>query len=159
MSNSQKSDRTNVEPAIVHKFMEEMVRFNKLLELRLVGIEADGSTRVRIPFKDEFIGDPMKRIVHGGVIASLIDVTGGATAFASFLPDLSRMQGLNTVDMRVDYLRGGTGEWFEAVGQVIRKGNRIVVTHILVHNDAGDRIAMGTATYSVHQVKAPLPQD
>lgn len=132
--------------------MEEVILFNRFLGLELVHADPAGTTIVRIPFRDEFLGDPVKRIVHGGILATLVDVTGGATAFASFLPDLSGFAGINTVDMRVDYLRPGSGAWFEGRGRVVKKGSRIIFTHVEVFSDTGVQVAMGSAAYSIQQV-------
>jgi uncharacterized protein (TIGR00369 family) len=107
-----------------------------------------GRAVVSLPFRPEFVGDVSKGIVHGGVISTLIDATGGATAFSVL--DVERGEtSLNTVDMRVDYLRMGRGERFIATGTVIRKGNRICVTRIEVTNDEGVMVALGTAAYTI----------
>jgi len=122
------------------------VPFNRYLGMRLTEIDV-GHAVIEIPFREEFIGDVPKKIVHGGVISALIDVAGGATAFTML--DFPREISLNTVDMRVDYIRMGRGESFRATGSVLRKGNRICVTRVEVHNDTGSLVAHGTATYSI----------
>ena len=35
---------------------------------------------LKIDMKEELIGNPMREILHGGVISSVLDVTGGMTA-------------------------------------------------------------------------------
>ena len=54
---------------------------------------------------------------------------------------------IGTIDMRVDYVRPGKGEWFEATGRVLRTGNKVAVTRMEVHNDKDELIALGTGTY------------
>lgn len=141
-----------VSPMPLKRIMEDVIQFNRFLGLELIHADPTAYTIVRIPFRPQYIGDPVKRIVHGGILSTLVDVTGGATAFASFLPDLSGLAGINTVDMRVDYLRPGSGEWFEGRGRIVKKGSRIIFTHIEVFNDTGVQVAMGSAAYSVQQV-------
>ena len=51
--------------------------------------------------------------------------------------------------MRVDYLRPGHGEWFEAKGTILRTGNKVAVTRMELHNDSGELIAIGTGAYTV----------
>lgn len=143
--NSSSSHRPSLD--VVRNLMNKIIKFNAFLGLEITELSPEGKARLRVPFREEYMGDPIKKIVHGGILATLIDVTGGATTFAAL--DLNRVIGVNTIDMRIDYLRPGSGLWFEGTGTVIRRGNRIVVTHVDVHNDEGVQIAMGTATYNV----------
>ena len=56
---------------------------------------------------------------------------------------------MGTIDLRVDYLRPGRGKYFIATARIVRKGSRIAVTHMELHNDAGELIATGGAAYVV----------
>jgi uncharacterized protein (TIGR00369 family) len=56
---------------------------------------------------------------------------------------------LGTIDMRVDYLRPGIGEWFDASGTVIRTGKRVAVTRMEMRDDQDRLIAVGTGTYII----------
>jgi len=56
---------------------------------------------------------------------------------------------MGTVDLRVDYLRPGRGEYFIASASLIRAGNKVSVARVDLHNDAGVHIATTTATYMV----------
>jgi uncharacterized protein (TIGR00369 family) len=51
--------------------------------------------------------------------------------------------------MRVDYLRPGIGEWFDASGTVIRTGKRVAVTRMEMRDDQDRLIAVGTGTYII----------
>jgi uncharacterized protein (TIGR00369 family) len=130
----------------VRRIFNEGIPFNRFLGLTLVELSA-GRAVVEVPFRPEFVGDVPKRIVHGGVLSTLIDVTGGATAFSVL--EWPKETSLNTVDMRVDYVRMGRGEKFVATGHVLRKGNRICVTRVEVVDDEGTLVAHGTAAYSI----------
>ena len=57
--------------------------------------------RVRLPYRDELVGDPARRVVFGGVITTLLDHAGGLAVFCS-LPELKTIA---TLDLRIDYLR------------------------------------------------------
>lgn len=57
--------------------------------------------RVRLPWRDELIGDPVRRVVFGGAITTLVDHAAGLAVFCS-LPDLAAIA---TLDLRIDYLR------------------------------------------------------
>ncbi len=108
--------------------------------------------------RDELVGNYERGILHGGVTAAVLDVTGGLVAFISVvkrLGDLAtdealeRFSRMGTIDMRVDYLRPGVGEYFIASAHILRPGSRIAVTRSELHNDEGELIASGTATYMV----------
>ncbi|WP_407080252.1 thioesterase family protein [Alteromonas aquimaris] len=128
--------------------------FNQLLGVRFV--TEDDSIRLEIPWDDKLTGNPLQKILHGGVTASLLDTIGGLTAILSAVKQtqdghlaelVTRLPTMGTVDMRVDYLRPGRGKRFIATGQVIRKGSRVAVCRMELHNERGDHIAFGTGTY------------
>lgn len=79
---------------------------------------------MRLPFRPEWVGDPYRPALHGGLISTLADAAGGGAVF-SMLP---RVMPVSTIDLRVDYLRPGLLEdlWCEA--RVLRVGNRVGVT-------------------------------
>ena len=56
---------------------------------------------VRLPYRDELVGDPVRRVVFGGVITTLLDHASGLAVSCS-LPELSAIA---TLDLRIDYLR------------------------------------------------------
>ena len=129
---------------------------------RLLGVQVEtlsfAETRVRIDMKDEFIGNYFRKILHGGVISSVLDLTGGLIAsveliknIASGQPELimERLTRIGTIDLRVDFLRAGKGAFFIASGSVLRKGNKVAVIRTEMHNDQKLLIAAGTGTYLV----------
>ncbi len=56
---------------------------------------------VRLPHRDELIGDPVRKVVFGGVITTLLDHASGLAVFCS----LSELTAIATLDLRIDYLR------------------------------------------------------
>lgn len=133
----------------------DSVPFGRWLGLHLTGIEGD-RVLMRLSMRDEFVGNPERNILHGGVISAVLDTVGG---FAAFLGVLTRHRGdtetaqaspwLSTIDMRTDYLRPGVGNSFTAEAFPLRVGKRLVVTRMEFHNEACDLIAVGTGTYVV----------
>jgi len=81
-------------------------------------------------------------IVHGGVIATLVDT---ATFWAGIgpLPDDS---GLVNVDLKLNYLESATKGRLIATGRRIRTGRTMSYTEAYVHSDGGRLIAHGTST-------------
>jgi uncharacterized protein (TIGR00369 family) len=56
---------------------------------------------LRLPYRDELIGDPVRKVVFGGVITTLLDHASGLAVFCS----LSELRAIATLDLRIDYLR------------------------------------------------------
>jgi uncharacterized protein (TIGR00369 family) len=81
-------------------------------------------------------------IVHGGVIATLLDT---ATFWAGYLR-LPQGTGLVNVDLKLNYLRAVTGGRLRAEGSCLRAGRQITVAEASVFDESGERIAHGSST-------------
>jgi uncharacterized protein (TIGR00369 family) len=143
--------------ASIHEVFSKKIPFNRVLGLEVMSL-ANETPILKFEMRPELVGNFMRGNLHGGVISSVIDVCGGLTAFLGLqrkLKDesveerLQRFGRIGTIDMRVDYLRPGLGQWFEAKGFLLRTGNKVAVTRMELHNDAGDLIAIGTGAYTV----------
>lgn len=130
--------------ATIKEFFEEHIAFDKHLGLEVEDLRP-GWVRVRLPFRAEFVGDPFRKALHGGVISTVVDATAGAAALST-LPYGSRC---STVDMRVDYLLPAQAETLIAEGTVLRSGNQVAVINVEVFQGEGQRIATGRAVYSL----------
>ena len=137
--------------ALVARVMCEHVPFNKALG---VEVESAEPPRLRFAMRPELIGNARRGILHGGVISAVLDVTGGYTIMLAMAAEPRPgekfdIPNIGTIDLRVDYLRPGRGKHFIATGKIVRLGNRIAVTHMELHNDAGELIATGGAAYVI----------
>jgi uncharacterized protein (TIGR00369 family) len=56
---------------------------------------------VRLPYREELVGDPARGVVFGGAVTTLLDHAGGLAVFAS----LAELTAIATLDLRLDYLR------------------------------------------------------
>ena len=135
----------------------QQMPFNQLLGLRVTAFSAERA-EVRFQWKSELVGNPVQQILHGGVIASVLDVVGGIMAVSSALVRLdttdqsqlaAKLGKMSTIDIRTDYLRPGRGLHFTASARVIRAGNKVAVCRMELHNEQGVHIALGTGTYLV----------
>lgn len=131
--------------------------FNQLLGLKITNFNAQKS-EVRFTWQDKLIGNPMQKILHGGVTASALDLAGGTVAAANIIEQLTDMtpetlkqslSKLGTIDLRTDYLRPGRGEEFIVTAHIIRSGSKVAVARMEMHNELGEHIAFGTGTYMV----------
>ncbi len=138
----------------VAEFMEQGVPFNRYLGIR-VAVMDDGFARLTLPFREEFVGDPERPALHGGVISTLADTCGGATVWSAAVPG-SRVA---TVDLRIDYLLPGPLEELICEGRVLRMGNRVGVVELRVFatSNPDSIIAVGKGVYNVWRPK-PEPE-
>ena len=143
--------------AVINNIFNEKIPFNKVLGLKVAAI-AYKQVQVRFRMRDELIGNYIRGALHGGVISSVIDVTGGLAAFMGIQEKiagrdldakLERFSRLGTIDLRVDYLRPGIGQSFLSTGYTLRTGNKVAVTRIELVNDLDALIAVGTGSYVV----------
>lgn len=59
------------------------------------------SVELLLPFREDWLGDTERRIIHTGVIAVLIDSACGA----AILGAMGHFEPIATIDLRIDYLR------------------------------------------------------
>ena len=141
----------------ISEMFNEKVPFHKLLGLTIRSMEHD---RVQVSFsmRDELVGHYTRGMVHGGVISSLIDVTGGLVAFMgaqekmedkSLKAKIAKFGRVTTIDLRVDFLRPGIGSVFTATAFPLRLGNKVAVSRIELTNEKDELIAVGTGSYTV----------
>ena len=120
----------------------EAAPYNARLGIRVEATEPDRA-QVRVPYKDE--NSNPGRALHGGVIASAIDIAGALAVWAG-LEERPALE-TGTLDLSVDYLAAAIGEDIIANAQVLRRGKEIAYSEVDVRNDAGKRIAKGLVTY------------
>ena len=136
---------------------EEKIPFNKILGFE---VETLSVSKVVVGFamRADLIGNYFLETLHGGVISSVLDATGGLSVSVSLLEKLQgepeeeiekRMARIGTIDLRVDYLRPGRGKTFRAVSAIMRTGRKVAVTRMELHNDERVLVAVGTGTYIV----------
>lgn len=131
------------------------IPFNQQLGIEIQSLGRQRAV-MRLPMRPELVGNFVQGILHGGVIASLLDVTGGAMALIGACERLAelpvnermaRLARLGTIDLRIDYLRPGRGSAFVASAVPLREGNKVAVVRSELHNEDGVLLAVGTGTY------------
>jgi uncharacterized protein (TIGR00369 family) len=136
---------------------EKLIVFNQMLGLKITSIKPD-QVRARIDMKPELVGHYAYNRIHGGVISASLDALGGLAVMAAIgarhmneTPQqrLQRFAKLGTIDLRVDYLRPGIGEWFELRAEVMRLGSRVASTRMEFLGADGKLLSTGSAAYIV----------
>jgi len=110
-----------------------------------------------IEMQPELVGNVAFQILHGGVAATLLDSIGGVVAMEQLyrratpedLPDtIKKVSRLATVDMRVDYLAPGRGQFFTARAETLRLGRKGCTMRMTMLNDEAKPIATAIASYA-----------
>jgi len=152
----ESADKINARLNIVREVYDNLP-FNRLLGLEVEFLENDRAGFC-FAMQDDLVGNTAHGILHGGVISTVLDTTGGLTATAAAverMKDLSNRAAaeliarIGTIDMRVDYLRPGRGIQFHSSGTVMRTGRKVAVTRMELKNEKSVLIAVGTGTYIV----------
>ncbi len=139
------------------KVFEEMIVFNQLLGLKITSLKPQQVT-ARIDMRNELVGHYAYNRIHGGVISAGLDAMGGLAVMAaigarhmdeSVQQRLQRFSKLGTIDLRVDYLRPGIGEWFELRAEVMRLGSRVASTRMEFLGADGKLLSTAAAAYIV----------
>ena len=142
---------------LLKEITEEKIPFNKLIGMKIETLDLD-KIGIRFEMRPELVGNFTRGNLHGGVISSVLDVTGGMVAWTGIMKKMEgqsfdeiseRFNKIGTIDIRVDYLRPGLGEYFIATGSTLRTGNKVSVSRMELLNDKGILIAVGTGTYVV----------
>jgi uncharacterized protein (TIGR00369 family) len=136
---------------------EERIVFNTVLGLKISSVASDLAVG-RIEMKPELIGHFSYNRIHGGVISAGLDAMGGLAVMAAIgarhmdeAPHerLKRFSKLGTIDLRIDYLRPGIGEYFELRAHVLRLGSRVANTRMEFLGPDGKLMACGSGAYIV----------
>jgi len=142
--------------SVMTAYFNEQIPFNKVLGVKVESMSEE-SVSASFQMRDELLGHYSRRMLHGGVISSVIDITGGLSAVMSIQesgagenPKTRREMAdrVITIDLRVDFLHPATGERFVAKAYPLRTGKRIAVIRTELRNDQGSLVAVGTSTYA-----------
>tara|TARA_R110002072_G_scaffold51437_9_gene138078 strand:- start:475 stop:903 length:429 start_codon:yes stop_codon:yes gene_type:complete len=118
--------------------------YGTLLGMEPVTLEEDHVV-VAMPFKNDIttVGD----MVHGGAIASLVDVAATGAFWA--LKEPPKNPRGTTIGFSINYLNAGRSQPLTADARVIRRGGSICVGSVDVTDEAGTPVAHATVTYKL----------
>lgn len=57
--------------------------------------------RIRVPWREDLVGDPDTGVLSGGLVTTLLDHVGGLAVWVA----LGQFESIATLDLRVDYMR------------------------------------------------------
>lgn len=120
------------------------VPFQKLLGIEIISVSTDEVT-IKIPFRNELIGGGSA--LHGGVISSLLDLTGAMAAWSGHDP--SRGMKASTVSLTINFLSAAIEKDIFATGTVRRRGRELIFCDVNIKDNDGKDIACGSMIYRI----------
>ena len=139
-----KAASDGIDPALAERI--RLVLFGspvaRALGVGLARLSVDRATAV-LPFRTQnvTVGD----IVHGGVIAALIDIAGVAAALSGAASE--GLRGSATSQLNISYLAPAKGVALAAEARVLRRGRRQAVVDVEVR--AADLVAKALVTVAL----------
>lgn len=124
---------------------------------RWLGVELirakDGEVEVRLPYREEFLGDETGTNIHGGIISTLADIAGCFAVISAIGRDAP------TVDLRVDYLRmARPGDTLIAEARTVKAGRTVGLADVEVRTERGRVIAVARGTFATAGLQRPAPE-
>ena len=126
---------------------------HKLLGLRFVERD-DDVVVVEMPVRVEAFNGSGN--LHGGAIATLVDVAGGSCAARASGFDW-KTQGVVTADLHVRYLGRPKGDMVRAEARAMRAGRMLIVVEVRVLDNLDNLIAFADFSSMVVSRREPLP--
>lgn len=140
-SNADGTGDAEVDRTAIVEDLYDPIPFHQSLDLEVLVVTPRHAETV-IPFDDSLLGNPDLEVLHGGIISSIVDLTGAAV-FIGACHDYTP-----TVDLRVNYLEAAGKRPLYATATVERRGESIGVASVEV--ESGDTVcATGTGVYKL----------
>jgi uncharacterized protein (TIGR00369 family) len=105
----------------------------------------DGEATLRLPYREDLVGNLETGVLHGGPLTTLLDATAGASVYLR----LSEPTSIATLDLRIDYMKPASPH-----RDVLARATCYAVTRNVAfvrasafHDDPDDPIATATATF------------
>ncbi|HJK93481.1 MAG TPA: PaaI family thioesterase [Polyangiaceae bacterium LLY-WYZ-15_(1-7)] len=135
--------------ARIDQAFNRAVPYNAWLGLETVDVGEKGAGRLvlRLPFREELVGNPETGVLHGGVITAAMDATSGGSVFLALAEPLR----IATLDLRIDYLRPAeAGRDVLCSAHCYRVSRQVAFTRgVAHHGDPGEPIAHAVGTFMI----------
>lgn len=114
------------------------------------GLEGD-RVRLRVPWREDLVGDPDTGVLAGGLVTALLDHVGGLAVWVA----LDRFEPIATLDLRVDYMRAAEpGRDLIAEARCYRLTHSIAFVRAWAFEDGpDDPVAAAQAAYMLSSSK------
>ena len=107
-------------------------------------VQSGGETIVRVPFNELLIGNPRIRAIHGGILASILELAAAATLSAHDF-DAARK---SPISMQINYLKSTSDVQTYAKGIIRKIGRRIDTIEAIAWQKSEERpVAIAICDY------------
>src|SRR5690242_10106518 len=122
----------------------DAIPHNKALGIKVVSFQRAEAV-FQLPYDVKLVGNPDTGVLHGGAITALLDACSGASVFAA----LTDWSPIATLDLRIDYMRGGDpGRDITCRAHCYRVTRNVAFTRaVAYHDDEADPIATSAGTF------------
>jgi len=145
---SQTGESRPAAKTVVHPTAEELrARLRSTNTARQFAFDVAEASFGRVVLRMK-IGDQHRQIhgvVHGGVMAALVDTAGGLATYMA-LPRGTRTA---TIELKINFLEGVEGGEVRADARVVRMGRHIAVVDCDAHDHRGRLVAKALMTFFV----------
>jgi len=130
--------------ALMAAYFDSAIPFIEALDMRVTDA-GDNYACMHLPFSPKLVADPVRGLIHTGVMTALVDSASGLAVFCA----LPEMQSIATLDLRMDYLRPAIAELDLRVrAECFRLTRNIAFTRAEVHQgDKPEPVAVSNATF------------
>lgn len=121
--------------------------FHQWLGLKVQKVDEEG-IELTAAWREEWVVNPDRRYTHGGILATLVDLTADWALVAH------TGRGVPTIDMRIDYHRAAMPGDLTAKGRIVKLGSQFSVAEASVFDKDGKLLASGRGVYLTTPPKA-----
>lgn len=123
--------------------LDALVRNSPYHQWLGVGLKtlSEDEIELAMPWREEFVSEPIIRYTHGGLLATLIDLA------ADFAIAARLGRGVPTVDLRIDFHKTTLPGPLTARANVIKLGGTLATAEARVFDEAGALLASGRGVY------------
>jgi uncharacterized protein (TIGR00369 family) len=143
-----RGEMTNDDARLRTLVNQETNNFWNHLGILIEAVEV-GYIRLRLPIRPEFGTYRREHVMHGGVVASLID-SGASAALSLQSPDEPPWTGTVSTDLSVSFLAAATTD-LVAEARVLRAGRSLAWVQVDVRDAAGTLVAVGRVTVAIRR--------
>lgn len=141
----------------IGKFFTQDMEFLKPFKIQINHFD-EHKLQLQFAMNPQLQGNMLQKILHGGASATVLDSASGMLAMiATFAKEkdkpveeqFARAAKAATIDLRIDYLRPGRGEYFLVDANVLRCGNKITAIQSYLYNEQKTLLATAIGTYMI----------
>ena len=150
------SDSNESKTTAIHEDLVAAIPYAAYLDLRIEQADEAQARVYRMPYRDELIGSPRLPALHGGTVASLLEL---AMQFEVLIAE-AQTRIPYPVDFSIDYWRSAAAADCLCRCRLIRSGRRIAQVQAECWQDDPDRpIAFARADFLLRAVEGDNPAE